>query len=99
MEKSDLVDRTKPWGEITLLHSDGKEHTYYSCINDLTKTRLTGWNSDPPDIGEELPYVRSVFAGIHAKAKKVLKCVGTLCPVCNPKNKKVKEPEHERHTA
>ncbi len=62
-------------GKIKFIHTDGKEHTFYACVNKLTGSRMSWFDSDPPDVGESLQYVRSVFNGIRKKAA-VLECVG-----------------------
>jgi len=87
--KSDLVDRKKPRGIIRFIHfEDGTERSFYSCVNDLTDHRHSGWGSAGPDLEDPVSWVRSVFRDIHKKATKVLSCRGTVCPVCNQKKKK-----------
>jgi hypothetical protein len=64
-------------GQIRFIHfGDGKEHTFYSCINDLSGDRLSAFDSDPPTINDPLRWVRSVFRDIREKATEVLEVVG-----------------------
>ena len=70
-----ITDQSKPMGFIRFIHSDGKEHTFRSAVNDATGDRLSWWNSNAPDIGDTVAWVRSVFRDIRAKAK-VLEVIG-----------------------
>lgn len=64
-------------GKIRFIHfRDGKEHTFYSCVNDMSGSRLSAFDSDPPSIDDSLKWVRSVFRDIRAKATKVLEVIG-----------------------
>jgi|APSaa5957512576_1039674.scaffolds.fasta_scaffold264234_1 hypothetical protein len=64
-------------GKIRFIHfRDGQEHTFYSCINDLSGSRLSAFDNDAPGINDSLSYVKGVFAGIRAKAIEVLEVVG-----------------------
>lgn len=85
-----LCDKTKPWGEIRFIHKDGKEHTFYCMVNTLTGSRMTAFDSNPPDIGESLEWVKTVFRDIHAKAK-VLEAIGPLAILKPPKPPKEKK--------
>jgi len=62
-------------GAITFIHKDGKEHRFYSCVNDLTGSRLSAFDNDPPGIDDPIAWVKSVFKNIRAKAK-VLTVIG-----------------------
>ena len=64
-------------GKIRFIHfRDGEEHTFYSCVNDLTGSRMSAFDNDPPSIDDSLSWVRSVFRDIRKKATKVIECVG-----------------------
>jgi len=64
-------------GKIRFIHfRDGKEHAFYACVNDLTGSRMSWFDSDPPDVDESLAYVKSVFDDIRNKATKVLEVIG-----------------------
>lgn len=62
-------------GKIRFIHSDGKEHYFYCCVNDLSGSRLSAFDNDPPDIDQPLAYIKSVFRDIRKKAK-VLEDIG-----------------------
>ena len=63
-------------GKIRFIHfRDGKEHSFYSCVNRMTGSRLSAFDSNPPTIDDPKPWIRSVFRDIRAKAK-VLECIG-----------------------
>lgn len=80
LAENQLVDKTKPWGEITFIHfKDGSTRKFYSCVNDMSGSRLSAFDSDAPGIDDPMPWVKSVFKGIHQKATKVLSCEGTIC--------------------
>ena len=64
-------------GKIRFIHfRDGKEHTFYSCINDLSGSRLSAFDNDAPSINDSISWIKSVFKGIREKATKVLEVVG-----------------------
>lgn len=66
-----------PSGKIRFIHfRDGTEHTFYTCVNDLTGSRMSWFDNNPPDVDESLAYIRSVFRDIRKKATKVLEVVG-----------------------
>lgn len=71
-----LFDKKEPWGIIKFIHKDGKEHEFYTCVNILSRSRLSAFDGDPPDIGESMAYIKSVFRDIYLKAK-VLSYEGT----------------------
>lgn len=59
-------------GLIKFIHfRDGKEHCFRTCVNDLTGSRMSWFDSDAPDIGESLSYIQSVFTDIRKKAKVI----------------------------
>ena len=62
-------------GKIRFIHRDGTEHTYHSCVNDLSGSRLSWFDSDLPTIGEDLSDVRATFKSIRKQAK-VLEVIG-----------------------
>lgn len=64
-------------GKITFIHfRDGATHTFQTCVNDLSGSRLSWFDNNPPDVDESLAYIRSVFKDIRKKATKVIECVG-----------------------
>lgn len=64
-------------GKIRFIHfGDGKEHCFYSCVNDMSGNRLSAFDNDPPNIGDSLAWVESVFRDIRKKATKVIDCIG-----------------------
>jgi hypothetical protein len=62
-------------GKIRFIHKDGKEHYFYCVVNDLSGSRLSAFDNDPPDIDQPLAYIRSVFRDIRQKAT-VLEVIG-----------------------
>lgn len=54
---------------------DGKEHYFYTCINDLSGSRLSGFDNKAPSIDDSLSWIRSVFKDIRAKSE-VLEVIG-----------------------
>jgi hypothetical protein len=72
-----LTDKTKPHGKITFIHSDGKEHSFYSCVNSLSGSRLCAFDNDPPSIDQTMKYIRSVFSDIVEKSSNVIRYEGT----------------------
>ena len=65
-----------PHGVIRFVHKDGEVHEFYSVVNELSGSRLSAFDNDPPSIDDPPEWVRSVFRDIRAKAK-VLGYVGT----------------------
>lgn len=71
-----LAARNKKSGKITFIRkADGQTHYFYSVINSLTGTRLSGFDSDAPYLDSELAWVQSVFKNIKAK-EQVIECIG-----------------------
>ncbi len=62
-------------GKIVFIHSDGKEHSFYSVVNKLSGSRLSAFDSDAPTIDQSLGEIRKIFKDIKKKAK-VLSCIG-----------------------
>lgn len=63
-------------GKIRFIHfRDGKEHAFYTCVNDLSGSRMSWFDNNPPDIDESLSYIRSVFKDIRKKAE-VIEVIG-----------------------
>lgn len=78
MKPLPLTDTSKPWGVIRFIHfRDGKEHEFYSVINEMTGSRMTAFDCDPPGIDDPMPWIKSVFRDIHKKSTKVLEFAGT----------------------
>lgn len=64
-------------GRIRFIHfRDGKEHTFTTCVNDMSGSRLSYFDSDPPDVDQPMAYIRSVFRDIKKKATSVLENIG-----------------------
>lgn len=64
-------------GKIRFIHfRDGKEHCFCSCVNDLSGSRLSWFDSDAPSVDDPLTWVRSVFKDIRKKSTKVLEVIG-----------------------
>ena len=69
---------SKPWGVIRFIHfRDGSERKFYTMVNEMSGSRLTAFDNDPPGIDESMPFIKSVFKGIRMKATKVLSYEGT----------------------
>lgn len=64
-----LTDKSKPWVVISFIHSDGKEHKFYSVVNEMSGSRLSAFDSSPPGIDEGMPWVKSVIRDIRRKAE------------------------------
>jgi hypothetical protein len=65
-----LTNTKKPWGKITFIHHrTGEEHSFYSCVNKLTNDRLSAFDNEPPSIGDNMTWVKSVFRDIKTKCK------------------------------
>ncbi len=58
-------------GMIKFIHKDGKEHAFYTCVNDLSGSRLSWFDNNAPDVDESLAYIKSVFKDIRKKAKVI----------------------------
>lgn len=68
-------------GKVTFVHfQDGTTHTFYTCVNDLSGSRMSWFDNDPPDVDESMEYIRSVFRGIFKKATKIIEVVGDFQP-------------------
>jgi len=64
----DLADTSKPWGIIRFIHSDGKTHEFYSCVNEMSGDRLSAFDAECPSIGDAMKWVKSVFQGVRSNA-------------------------------
>jgi hypothetical protein len=60
-----------PSGEIRFIHSDGKEHRFYSVVNDLSGSRVSAFDRGAPTLDDSVAHVKSVFRDIRKKAKVV----------------------------
>jgi hypothetical protein len=69
------ADSEEKFGKIRFIHKDGKEHCFYSAVNEMSGSRLSAFDSDAPTIDDSLGWVRSVFKDIRAKAQ-VLEAIG-----------------------
>lgn len=63
-----LIDLKSPWIEITFIHEDGKEHSFYSGINTLSGDRLSAFDKAPPTINESIGEVKNTIRNIKRKA-------------------------------
>ena len=74
-----LTDLKKPWG-IIRFRSGEKDHTFYSCVNEMTGHRLSAFDNDPPSVCKYDGSHRDdakVFDNIRNKATQVLAFSGT----------------------
>lgn len=66
-----LIYLTRP-GTLTIqcrfIHHDGLEHYFWSAVNDLTGDRLSGWDNNPPSVGDTEKWAKSVIRDIKRKA-------------------------------
>lgn len=69
LEPRPLTDTEKPWGVITFIHSDGKEHLFYTAANEMSGNRLSAFDNAAPSIDDEISWIKSVFRDIRKKAK------------------------------
>ena len=70
-----LAENNQPSGKIVFIHPNGTQHSFTSCINRMTGSRLSYFDDDAPFIDDPLKWVKGVFRGIRKKAK-VLNVVG-----------------------
>lgn len=65
-----LTDLSQPWGVITFIHAeDGKEHKFYTAVNEMSGSRLTAFDGDPPGIDDPMPWIKGVFRNIRATGR------------------------------
>lgn len=70
---SRLAREGVPSGKIVFIHfRDGTQHSFQSCVNDMSGSRLSWFDSNQPDIGESIAYIKSVFRDIRKKATKII---------------------------
>ncbi len=62
-------------GKIRFIHSDGKEHSFASVINDMSGSRLSYFDSSAPTIDDTKRWILSVVRDIKKKAT-VLEVIG-----------------------
>jgi len=70
-----LASPNKKSGKIRFIHSDGKEHSFYSCVNSLSGQRLSAFDNEAPTIEADKSSIRSIFNKIRMKCK-VLEVIG-----------------------
>jgi hypothetical protein len=70
-----LARPNTPAGKIRFIHKDGKEHYFYSVINDMSGSRLSAFDNDPPGVDDPVAWVKTVFRDIRARAQ-VLEVIG-----------------------
>lgn len=70
----ELAEPRAKSGKIRFIHN-GKEHTFYTCVNSMTKDRMSYFDNNPPTINNSLSWIKSVFNDIRAKSH-VVECVG-----------------------
>jgi hypothetical protein len=64
-------------GKIRFIHADdGLEHSFSTCVNDMTGDRMSSFDECPPHINDSLSWVRSVFRDIRKRSTKVLEVIG-----------------------
>ena len=63
-------------GMIRFVHSDGKEHKFYTCINDLSGSRLTAFDDNAPSVNDSVAWIKSVFRDIRRKSSRVIDSIG-----------------------
>lgn len=61
---------------IRFVHIDKKEHTYSTCVNDLTGDRMSWFDNDAPDVNQPLSEIKRMFKNINKKAVKVIEYQG-----------------------
>ena len=66
-----LADLSQKAGKICFIHSDGKEHFFYSCVNELTGCRMSAFDNEAPTVDDTISWVKSVFRDIRKKAKVI----------------------------
>jgi hypothetical protein len=74
-----LHDSSATGGAIRFIHSDGEVHEFYSWVNRMTGSRMSGFDNDPPTVGDSLKWARSVARDITAR-RTVLDRIGNLNP-------------------
>jgi len=70
-----LASSSKKSGKIRFIHSDGNEHYFYTCVNDLSGDRLSAFDNDPPRINSDMSWIKSIFSNIR-KNNTVLEIIG-----------------------
>ena len=63
-------------GKIVFIHHDGKKHSFSTAVNDMSGSRLSWFDSDPPSIDDDMSWIKSVFRDIRKKSNGVVSCVG-----------------------
>ena len=72
-----LAQNNRPSGRIRFIHfRDGKEHSFTSCVNEMSGNRLSYFDDSAPTIDDPVAWVRSVFRDIRKKATSVIEIVG-----------------------
>jgi hypothetical protein len=64
-----LADLTKPHVHILFTRKNGTTHHFYSCINEMTGSRLSAFDSDPPRIDDGMAWVQRMIRNIQANEK------------------------------
>lgn len=70
-----LADETAKNIKIKFIHSDKKEHFFYSIVNEMTGDRLTGFDSEPPTLNQEKKEIKRIIDNLKKKCK-VLEIIG-----------------------
>lgn len=72
MDKTDIHPLASgKTGRIRFIHSDGKEHSFTSTVNELSGDRMSWFDDEPPSVGDTVSWVRSVFRDIRKKAEVI----------------------------
>ena len=66
-----IVNQSKPFAEIKFIHKDGKQHSFYTAVNDLTGNRISGFDGAAPSIDDSMSWIMTVFRDIYKKAKVI----------------------------
>jgi len=71
MKVQDLIRLSRPKTPQIVIEfmREDKKHVYYSCVNDLTGDRLSGFDNSPPYINNTIAEVRAIVRKIKAESK------------------------------
>jgi hypothetical protein len=67
-----LARQNHPSVKITFEHTDGKIHTFCSCLNDLTGDRCTWFDKEPPTLTTTIKEVKSMIKKIYKNSNRVI---------------------------
>jgi len=78
-----LADENKPFVKIKFIHSDKKEHFFYSCVNTLSGDRLTAWDNSPPTINDSMADVKRTIQKIRSNAVSITESISSFFSLAN----------------